>query len=256
MHFRYSWLLAIHELKKIGLLVVALLSGQLFGQQSYFNVPSSEKTPSGSWFFQEQTNVTSRMVNSNWTLDYGLNHNWELGLNVLQLTNDYARQQLKGLDRTESELRPLVSLNAQKFIALNAHCQLSVAGIAGSDKGINRLQSNIAYWVFSNFRFSSKRLKWTSGVYSGNSGFIGTSENVVLSKFAKKVGFHWGYELMISPETSLIMDHISGNSNMSMSSIGLACKGDNHWIFSGGVLLPNNHLCQPNGFVIEFTRAL
>lgn len=256
MHFRYSWLLAIHELKKIGLLVVALLSGQLFGQQSYFNVPSSEKTPSGTLFFQEQTNVTSRLVNSNWTFDYGLKHNWELGLNVLQLTNDYALQQLKGLHLTENEPLPLVSLNAQKFIPLNAHLQLSVAGIAGSSIGINRFQSNIAYWIFSNFRYSSKRLKWTSGVYSGNSGFIGASENVILSKLSKKVGFHWGYELMISPKTSIIMDHISGNSSLSMTSLGLARKNSNHWIFSGGVLLPNDHLCQPNGFVIEFTRAL
>jgi len=54
MLFRYSWLLAIHELKKIGLLIVALLSGQLFGQQSYFNVPSSDKHPWGLFFFSSK----------------------------------------------------------------------------------------------------------------------------------------------------------------------------------------------------------
>ena len=53
-------------------------------QQSLFNVPSSEITERGRWFFQEQLNL-SRSGVSNTTLDYGIGHGMELGLNLFDL---------------------------------------------------------------------------------------------------------------------------------------------------------------------------
>lgn len=256
MLFRYSWLLAIHELKKIGLLIVALLSGQLLGQQSYFNVPSSDKTPVGTVFFQQQTNCASRMAIGNFTLDLGLSHNLEVGVNVLQLSSDYVWRSIHATTQEIGINSPLLGVNAQKFFPISKQIQFSVGGIVGSEFTAGSLRAFIACYGFSNIKWVSERCKITGGLFTGNAGFLGPLDCVLLSSHLKRVGIELGTELNLCGKTSLIMDFISGNSAMSMTSAGIAQKLAHHWILSGGVLLPNNHIDKPNGIVVELTRAL
>jgi hypothetical protein len=50
-------------------------------QQNLFNVPSTDITQKGQWFFQQQFNfLTASLGSSNTTLDYGLGHPLEIGL--------------------------------------------------------------------------------------------------------------------------------------------------------------------------------
>lgn len=86
MFFSNSWLKATHELKKIGLMIVALLSVHLFGQQSYFNVPFSDKTDEGTWFIQQQSNFSSRLavghLDVHFRLAQKISRNWILSCGI------------------------------------------------------------------------------------------------------------------------------------------------------------------------------
>ncbi|MEI8100278.1 MAG: hypothetical protein WCH09_01815, partial [Bacteroidota bacterium] len=78
--------LGCDQVRSISIYVtLILLAGRVTGQQSYFNVPSSDKTKVNTWFFQQQTNFSAGEFTSNYTFDYGINDKWEGGINVLQV---------------------------------------------------------------------------------------------------------------------------------------------------------------------------
>ena len=83
-----------------------------WAQQNLFNVPSSEITEKNKLFFQQQFNVSSVSGTGNTTLDYGLGHDLEIGINLFNLdlypSNGYLQNPhllfnfQKGLKVTES----------------------------------------------------------------------------------------------------------------------------------------------------------
>ena len=256
MFFSNSWLKATHELKKIGLMIVALLSGHLFGQQSYFNVPSSDKTEEGTWFFQQQTNFTSGVAVGNFTVDFGLKRDCELGVNLLQFDRNYLISTTKNVSIPKELNSPILSINAQKFIQVNSHVQFAIGGIAGANYVSSVGQIRMSYLGFSNMKLSCKILKFTMGVWTGNRGFVGSGRGLFSVSSSHTVGVQMGGELILGRNFSVIADHITGNTAISMSTLGLAQKISRNWILSCGIQMPNPNPLHPNGIVIELTRAL
>ena len=54
----------------------------LMAQQNFINVPSGEVTQARKFFVQEQLNF-NEIIQSNTTVDYGLGHGFEIGINIL-----------------------------------------------------------------------------------------------------------------------------------------------------------------------------
>ncbi len=238
--------------------LLILWVGHLTGQQSYFNVPSSDRTKEKTWFFQQQTNYSAGEFTSNYTFDYGINHKWEVGFNLLQL-NAIPKNGLRVIQDNNGENQaffPLVTLNAQRFMKLSQHSQFSIASVAGFDPfAIDFLKSG-SMMVFSNYQFHNKFLKFTAGFWGGNNHFIGVGDR--MSRFGSQspLGFQLGGELHLGHKKTLVFDHISGSTPISMSTLGFTRYFHKNWIFSLGAQIPNHHQFVPNGIVVEFTRVL
>ncbi len=235
-----------------------LLSGQLAGQQSYFNVPSSDRTKEKTWFFQQQTNYSAGEFTSNYTFDYGLNKQWEVGFNLLQL-NAIPQNGLRVIQDNNGEndaFFPLATLNAQRFVKLSKHLQWSFAAVAGFDPFSVDLFKSGSAMLFSNCQFQSKIFKATAGLWGGNHHFVGVGDRMGNKAFSSPVGFQIGGELLLGHEKTLVFDHITGNTPISMSTIGITSAFHENWIFSLGAQIPNHRNFEPNGIVIEFTRVL
>ena len=128
--------------KQILVLFLFLLFYQARSQQNFFNVPSSEITAPKKMFFQQQVNLFTNGLQSNTTFSYGLGHNYEIGLNLLDIT--YINHHLLFQDH-HKPFTPLATLNFQKKFQLSDAFGFSM----GTQIGSNRI-GKAGMYVFSN----------------------------------------------------------------------------------------------------------
>ncbi len=224
-------------------------------QQSYFNVPSSDCTQKGTFFFQEQLNHDHNEFTSNTTLDWGIAKNFEAGINVVQVNYNIGEGFRTSQNSTISngQIFPMVTLNSQYFIPLNEHHQISAAAMIGF--GLQNQKSTTKYG-FINYQFKNEKIKLTTGIYSGNKPFVGFGENIS-NNIKSPIGVHIGTEINLWEEhLSLISDYISGTNALGMKTFGFAYKVPRHWIISLGGFWANKNSNNPNGVVMEFTRVI
>ena len=231
----------------------------IFAQQSYFNVPSSDRTKKGDFFLQQQLNYADQELTSNSTLDWGVSDCVEMGMNILQV-NYLQGHVLRISDKDISEnemVYPLITLNAQYFVPLNEGHQLSVGAISGFSF-LNEFSWNEnATLAFINYQFLSEKLKLTSGVYTGNNHMLAQGTRFILPKVDSKIGLQVGCEIpIIHEKLSVIADYFSGTHAWGVSTIGFAVEISDHWIISAGGFFPNFKSHNPTGLVFELTRAL
>ncbi len=247
------------QLKLIFIYVTLILLGsQLSGQQSYFNVSSSDKTNENTWFFQQQTNFSTGEFTSNYTFDYGINDKWEVGINVMQVNaipkNGF--RIVQNNNGVSQSFFPLVTANAQRFWELSKHSQISIASVAGFDPFALDFFKSGSVLFFSNYQYHYKFVKITSGIWGGNNHFVGFGDRITQLGSQFPIGFQVGGELHLGHKQSFVFDHISGNTFMSMSTLGFTRYFHKYWIFSLGAQFPNHQHFHPNGIVIEFTRVM
>ena len=99
---------------------------QARAQQNFFNVPSSELTEKKKIFIQQQLNLLPSNVSTNTTVCYGLGHKFEVGINLLGLTYDYASQKLVSSARFEQPIYPTLGGNLQKQLLVINSYQLTL----------------------------------------------------------------------------------------------------------------------------------
>ncbi|MEZ0485568.1 hypothetical protein [Fibrella aquatica] len=214
-------------------------------QQSLFNVPSSEITPKGKLFFQQQVNFSS-IIQLNTTLDYGLKHDWEIGVNLLGI--DYSpslHDFLKNDVLQNDPFSPLVMINVQKGVPVNEHWKLGF----GAQNGVNMAQyrsERLAYFYYANAVWTSRseRLRINSGLYLGNEHYLGDGNNV---------GVMVGAEAALIPhKVHLMADWINGTHDLGVGVIGAVAYPWRHLPISLGWQLPNDRQNQ-RAFVFEIT---
>lgn len=226
-----------------------------FAQQSYFNVPSSDCTKKGTFFFQEQINNDHSELTSNSTFDWGIAKNFEAGLNLIQVNYNNGVGFRTSPNNTAGQIFPVIAANAQYFLPINERSQISIAGVMGVS-ALNNAPNTIAKYGFINYQFRTENIKLTSGIYSGNNAFIGQGDYFNRQN-SSKIGFHIGTEINLwKHHLSLISDYISGTNAMGSKSLGVAYKMPKHWIISLGEFWANKNSNNPNGVVMEFTRVI
>jgi len=245
---------------KVILLVFTVAGTHLIqAQQSYFNVPSSDRTKEGEFFFQEQLNYADGEITSNSTFDWGITKHFEAGFNVLQV--NYAKGSV--LRRSDNSITPdemvypLITANCQYFFPISEHHQFSVAAVSGFSF-LNKLSlKENATLVFSNYQYHKHGLKITAGIYAGNNHMMSTGTRFPFSNINSPLGFQIGSEIpIIHEKLSIITDYVSGTHAMGMSTLGIAVAVPHHWVISLGGFFPNINSVNPKGIVMEFTRAL
>jgi len=245
---------------KVILLVFTVAGTHLIqAQQSYFNVPSSDRTKEGEFFFQQQLNYAEKEITSNSTFDWGITKHFEVGLNVLQV--NYLNGAV--LRRSDNEITPdemvypLITANCQYFFPISEHHQFSVAAVSGFSF-LNKLSlKENAVLVFSNYQYHKHGLKITAGIYAGNNHMMSTGTRFPFSTINSPLGFQIGSEIpIIHEKLSIITDYVSGTHAMGMSTLGIAVAVPHHWVISLGGFFPNINSVNPKGIVMEFTRSL
>jgi hypothetical protein len=227
-----------------------LLSVTAWGQQNFFNVPSSDITPASKIFVQQQLNFIPNGVQSGTTFCYGLGKNTEIGFNVLGINYDY--QQKFVANHSEQPYNPFFTLNAQKSFQLHEDFKLGL----GAQAGFTQIGQAGAY-LYGNSVYINEHThtKWVSGLYYSTDNYFGPeSRNFIEDGALKSIGLQLGVEQNIWAERLLFQaDFISGRHSIGEVVIGGAYYVSKHWVLSAGIQIPTfNSQSQPAS-VFELT---
>lgn len=210
-------------------------------QQNLFNVPSAEITPGDALFFQQQFNL-NRSTQSNTTIAYGLGHDFEIGLNLLDL---------ELIHETESQSDsnpPLFLVNAQQGFELNETFRFGIGTQIGQTTTNRRTDVRLANFSYLTgvALLPDERGKLYAGTYFADWAYRGGRGN--------PFGFLLGYDIpIVKDRFNLVGDYISGQSDISVAVLGGVFQLSEHCQLSVGAQLPSPRSGNPYGSVIELT---
>ncbi len=198
----------------ISLTFIALTTGAVRAQETYFNVSESDITEKHKVIVQQQFSIQS-FYRSLTTFDYGLGNNWEIGANLYNLDYYPDRKKIVRNDSsTQSAYSPLLMLNTQKVFDLNKHLKVGI----GAQGGINLSPTNRNQFVgfaYTNLSgsFAKDHYKATVGAYTGHKRYLGEGP---------RIGFQAGFDAGIFYEKLHLMgDWISGSHEVGQSVLGV-----------------------------------
>jgi hypothetical protein len=230
------------------LAVAALLAwaaGPAAAQQNLFNVVSSEITPQGKVFFQQQFNQ-SLDLESNTTLAYGLGNGWEVGFNFFDVPLSRPRGVRENPLTGEPNLIPAYLGTAQKAWELSDTFLTSVGTQLGGgfERGPSKAPRNFTYW------------NW---VYQepdhGPRVIVGTYYSHLLYNNSDHFGMQLGVDVPVVPKkVHFVADYISGTDALSVGVVGGVIYLPRGWQVSLGAQLPSPGSRNDYGFVLELTR--
>jgi hypothetical protein len=221
-----------------------------FAQQNFFNVPSSEITPKGTVFFQQQFNALSGLLSSNTTACYGFGGGFECGVNLLGITYNEKQKTFVSSARGEYPVYPSVGVNMQQRVFVRGGYSFSVGGQLLT----SRSPSNLEVYGYANNRWQHNRLKVVCGIFWGNVSYFGRASFLVKNTILP--GVQLGFEHQIIKETLFFQaDFLSGRTPYSNLILGLAYKCAEHIILSAGYQIPNDRTTSSPAAIVEFTWA-
>ncbi len=242
---------ALARLLLLLLLVLAGLSGtrSAAAQQNFFNVPASDVTRKGKFFFQEQINVltSQRKLQSNSHFAFGLGHELEIGFNISHVNlKPFDRRVLPINTRDRSEpFNPLGLLTAQKSFAVHKSFELAVGTQTGVNFGGPVDAKQIATLSYANavFFLPHPHTRLVVGGYYGNRTYLGEGAGA---------GVWLGAEVQVVPErVHLVADWISGSHDLGLGVAGANLFFTKNVSVVLGPILPNPGSGNGTGYVIE-----
>jgi hypothetical protein len=222
-----------------------------FGQQNFFNVPSSEITPKGKLFFQEQLNVAERHQQSSTTVDLGLGHGFEAGLNCAGLTILEDREAHPIFNDSILPYNPFILANAQERFELGEGMAIALGAQYGMTSTTHMKDGGM---VYCNFVYGSEDggLKVVAGPYYASKSYFGEGSRL----FNEFVGLQAGVEKSIILERLAFQtDFISGEHDLGEIVPGGAYYVTRHWILSAGYQIPTFGSSSIRSLVFELTYS-
>lgn len=218
------------------ILLMALASPAL-GQQSLFNVPSSDITAKGEWFFQEQLNFNSSGV-SNTTFDYGLGNNLEIGLNLFGVDLYHPRG---------GSIDPEPLANLQKRFDINESWGIGIGTQLGALAPLRHGRA-----AFSNLDYVNNQVRLGSLGKAFGGGFFA---NDIYTGSRSQAGFMLGMEIPLWEERLHFMaDYLQSSTSIGVGVVGWVIFLPHRWNFSIGAQIPAVRSRNEFGLVLEFTR--
>jgi hypothetical protein len=205
----------------------------LQAQQNFINVPSSEVTKEKKIFFQQQINC-NEIIQSNSTIDFGLGHGIEVGLNVLGLNFKSNSKSLIHNDTNDKDpYNPLLMINGLKQIELTENLSVSFGTQFGLNYTDNTLLQNAAL-AYNNLLIKNIFIKNSSFVvgYYYNSIHYGGREG-------NRVGAWFGSEIPLSKKFHFVGESIIGNNALSYTSLGFIYFPKKRLPITFGIQIPN-----------------
>lgn len=222
-------------------------------QQNFFNVPSSDITPSKKIFFQQQFNFSNSNFVSNTTINIGTNHNFEVGANL----NGVLVQNYHYYSTNDSiaPYNPFFCFNAQKKLNINSHLALAFGSQLGATL---TMKTKLVDYTFLNTVFTYEKLgiKVVPGLYYISDGFVGKESRNSLTSNSNidKIGFQAGMEKNLWKDKLYIQgDFISGKHSLGEAVLGAAYFISKTWVISGGYQIPTFKSKSEKSLVLELT---
>lgn len=206
-------------------------------QQNLFNVPSSEITGENELFFQQQFNFATFSGNGNTTLDYGLGHDLEIGINIFNLdlyTSDGYYQ------------NPHLLFNFQKGLKITENYKMSFGTQTGLTPPLYHSTIQIPSLSYINNAIDLK--EWGNyylGAYYANHAYAGAGDSF---------GMMAGIEYPLLQNFHLMGDILTGNNNISVAVLGMVFYLPDYWQLSFGAQLPAPNSFNDYGAVLEITK--
>ena len=182
--------------------ITAVVLSSISAQQNLFNVPNGEITKTGSFFFQEQTNISANTIQSNTTVDYGLANNFEVGLNLffLNLATDLPLRTQNNSTNTTAPAAPLLMANAQKGFSANNWLHFSLGGQTGVNLG-DAANTQLAWLTYGTAIFREKNTGGSLhlGMYRGNIAYNGSGNGFLMGGIEfpiLKGTFHFVFDII------------------------------------------------------------
>lgn len=216
-----------------------------FGQQNFFNIPSSDITLKNKLFYQQQLNFYRSNFNLNTTFSYGLGKGYEIGLNFNGI--DFEKNQLFA-NNSSAPYFPFYLINGQKEFKLNAHLTNSF----GFQTGIHS-KTKWGSYLYHNYKFLDEEIgiKIVAGLYYSSNNYFGAGKRGFENDI---IGFQMGIEKAIFPDKLYLQgDFLGGKNSFSETILGFAYKITPHWVISSGYQIPNTKN-NPYGLIFELTR--
>lgn len=222
--------------------ILLFITGASLAQQNFINVPSGEVTKAGKFFFQQQFNF-NEIIQSNTTIDYGLEKGFEIGINVLGL-NYVEKTNSLFLNDTEDRdpYNPLLTINGLKQVELSERTSFSV----GTQVGVNvdfdgkYRPANLTY---VNFRFQDvvwKDCVFVVGPYYNSKHYGGRGN---------RVGGWLGAEIPFGSKWHVMGESVVGDNAISYSSFGVIFYPKPRIPLTLGVQIPNT---SNNAYALVF----
>lgn len=254
LSYNFPYKIATSLLSWAGCLICLLWGSALsaYGQQSFFNVPSSDITPKSKVFFQQQFSVYDGGAQFNTTISYGLGRGTEVGVNLLGVS--YLSGNKVSFNDYDKPYSPLLAINAQKKFELSKKYAIGT----GCQIGVNRV-GNAGAYIYSNhvYLLEKTKTKFVGGVYYSTDGYFGPeTRNWSERKTLRDFGLQWGIEQNIWKEKWFFQtDYISGRHDLGQIVFGAAYCVTKHWIASSGLQLSTSNSKALDEIVIELTYA-
>lgn len=229
---------------------LTLFTTAAFGQQSFFNVPSSDITQKNRSFFQQQINISKDGFQSSTTYDYGLGKGVEIGINYLGFTVDREPRLAVAFNDSLKPYSPFLTLNTQKRFAINEYFGVAV----GTQFGFTSTKTpKFGGYYFSNLIYENDaaELRVVAGLYHTSRSFFGEGNRLFPNS---AVGIQAGVELPIVRNKLLFQaDFISGQHNFGEVVVGGAYFLSKHWLLSAGYQVPTFGSSSVRALVLELT---
>ncbi|MDD5275798.1 MAG: hypothetical protein PHR16_06920 [Methylovulum sp.] len=217
---------------------MGLLPALSRGQQNLFNVPSADITEEGHFFFQQQFNFfIGPSGSSNTTLDYGLGHELEVGINLFNVD----------MGETNGEIQnPFMLLNFQKGFTLSENYKISFGTQTGVTPPIYHGLTEVPSFSYIDNAVDLKHWgKYYLGGYYADSAYAGRNA----------VGVMAGVDYpLLENRFHLMGDLIAGNTSISVAVLGAVVYLPNKWQLSLGAQLPAPSTNNDYGLVFEITK--
>lgn len=217
----------------------------LFCQQNFINVPSSEVTKRHKVFIQQQLNF-NELIQSNTTLDYGLGKGFEIGTNILGLNfNNKSKSFLHNDTSDIDPYNPLVCLNGIKRFNITERFALSIGAQTGLNFTDNQKPKD-ATLIYINASYSDlfvTESKIVGGAYYNNIHYGGTGN---------RFGAWCAAEFPIIKKLHVMAESIFGTNSLSFTSLGIIYYPHPQIPLTLGLQIPNTTK-NSYALVFEFT---
>lgn len=223
-----------------------LLTLNIFCQQNFINVPSSDVTKKLKVFIQEQLNF-NELIQSNTTLDFGLGKGFEIGTNVLGFNFNNKTKSFLHNDTSDIDpYNPLVCLNGLKRFNISEQFAISL----GAQTGINftdNQKPKEATLLYTNFSYSDlliKESKIVAGAYYNTIHYGGTGN---------RFGAWCATEIPIIDKLHVMTESILGDNSLSFTSVGVIFYPHPQIPLTLGLQIPNT---TKNSYALVFELTI